>query len=423
MTVFSFEFSGFVKKKKNWFTLIFAIVIAIIIAILPHVIALVSGGEDKEPDIYYVYFELANESVENFKNASLENVVIVENQAELDLLVSEKKIKEFYIVSEESITLYTTENYNMYDSHDQFSEEFSSFYMMDFMENNGMLEEYLERVAYLNTVERQEISIMEGGYTISDEGDKSEEEQYLTNFILGYVLVMITYISMMQFSGFAATSVANEKTSRAMESLISSTDTNSLIIGKVLGIFAASVIQVVLMCLVLFLGIFAAINFGSESMTELAGFNEILNGLFDSLTLEFFLFFLITYSLGFLLNLFIFASLAATISKMEELSSAISTGTIVSMISFFLGIFTFTMPQNAVIDTLAYVPLFSPLAIFAKYCMGYASTFDMIYAIIAPAIVVVLVAMFAAKLYRVGVLLYGTKPSNKQLLKAIFSKN
>ncbi len=420
-TVASFEFEGFIKKKKNWIMVSFVGILAILLALSPFLIGLFA---DDSADLMYIYSE--NYDAFAIKSVFGDNAYPITSESELNSLLASGDVTEFYDIGDEAITFYTTGTNAIVNqpSTNRFKSMFTTAYYSKFMAEQGLLDEFSEVSEYANNIDIKEIEVSDDGYTVLDSDTEAKSNDLGIRYIVGYFFVMLTYISMMQYGSYAATTVGNEKASRTMETLIYSTDTNSLIYGKVLGVFLGAIIQVIVMCIMILGGAYIAINVGiSQEMFTSSDISVLKDIIFGFLNFGYVFMFIILYALGFLITLFIFASLSATVSKVEEISSAISTGTIITMLSFFLGIALLMSPDNSFLVALSYFPLFTPLAMFSRFTMGATSTFDIIYAIVVPSITVVLIGMFAAKLYKVGVLLYGTKPSLKTLIINVFKKN
>ncbi len=420
-TVTAFEFDGFIKKKKNWIMVCFVAILSLLIAFSPFLIELLG---DDTPDSMYIYTN--NYTKQDIEATFGENAVLISSEEELVSLLQTGEVSDYYEIKDEGITYYSKQSNSLFDitNTSRFQAMFSTAYYAQFMAEKGLLEEFTAVAEYVNNIDVKEIEVTDDGYTVLDSNTAENEADTGVRYFVGYIFLMLTYISMMQYGSYAATTVGNEKASRTMETLIYSTDTNSLILGKVLGVFLGAIIQVIVMCLLLVGGAIAALNLSvSQELLISADIETLSTIIFNFVNIEYVLIFITLYALGFLICLFIFASLSATVSKVEEISSAISTGSIISMLSFFLGIALLMNPDNKLLSALAYFPLFTPLAMFTRYTMGSTSTFDIVYAIVVPAITVVLIGMFAAKLYKVGVLLYGTKPSLKTLLGHVFSKS
>ncbi len=427
-TVMAFEFLGFIKKKKNWTMVIIIAVISLLVAISPLLINLFSGDDDNS-DLIYIYSEIY--TIEEIEAIFGDEAYPISNEDELNILLTTGEVDEFYQIKEDKITLYTTGGVGMSSqpSTRWFTSIFSTAYYSEFMDEKGLLDDYNDMSAYINNIDIVEVDINTEGATSDEilsvvESDIDSVASASIRYAVGYIFVMLIYISVSLYGGYTATSVGNEKASRTMETLIYSTDSTSLILGKVFGIFLASLIQVLLMLMFLVVGAVVAFSLSASTEFITAGDLDILTTvIFDFLTFKYILLFFVLYSLGFLTNLFIFASLSATVSKVEEISSAISTGTILSMFSFFIGMVLLVTPENKFLIALSYIPFFTPIAMFSRYTMGSASTFDLVYAVVVPTITVVLTGIFAAKLYKVGVLLYGTKPSFKDTILLVFKKD
>ncbi len=406
-TIMEFEFLSFIKKKSNWTPFFIACIVSAIVAILPYVQNLFFG--ENENDITYVYFQ----NMDIVTN-DIDDLVTINNDDELNELLYNGTIDEFYIVTEDNITLYTTKSNNLYTSNSTFLSKVSNVYIEELIEDEEFLEK-LNKINYtLDNIERKDIVITSDGYETTD----SPEETFYGKFVIGYTLVLITYITMMQFSSYSATTVANEKTSRTMESLIYIVDSSSLIVGKVFAIFLGSVLQLTAIVSVLILGLFLSLNMYSNNSSELVlGISEV----YSSITISNILFFIVCCCFAFLSNLFLFASLSSTITKIEELPSAISAGSIVSMFTFFSAIAIFVIPPNLFLEIIPYIPLINPLAMIAKFSISNGTTFDVIYTIIISTITILALAKLASRIYRVGVLYYGTKLTNRELISAILN--
>lgn len=421
-TIFLFELNGFIKVKKNW-VLVYIVIALSLLLILSPFIASIFSNSDENSDTIYMYFQDVQVPIENTNN---DNYYIVQSAEELDDLLH-NDVREFYLINNDNITLYTLDNFSFISQPNtkSFSNFISSLYINSFLANNGLLEQYQAIYDYVNNIDVTPIELTDNGYSIVDtNNDVNSDADLGIRYFTGFIFVMIFYITMMQFGGYAATSVANEKSSRTMESLIYTTDTDSLIYGKVFGIFIGSMIQILIICLLLFGSGFIALKIAiAQDLFSQSAITIIIDVITNVINFNFIVLFLALYSLGFLMTLFIFASLSSTITKIEELSSTIAMGTFISLATYMIGIFTLMAPSNRLLMVLSYVPIFTPLSMFARFTMGSTTTFDIAYALIGSTITVVIIGLFAAKLYKIAVLLYGTKPTNRQLLKAIFSKN
>lgn len=419
-----FEFLGFIKKKKNWATVMVVAVISVLIAISPFIINLVKNSGLSDTTTYVYYNNIEKNDARRISETTLTDygVKVAGTKEQLNALLEDGKCKSFYEISNDKIVYYTTESDSVTSGSkiSSFSNLLQTDYLSDILIENNLQDSYSEIQGY-TTIETKQIELTDKGYEIKDNAVDGNKIQ--AQYAVAYVLIMLIYILMVQYGNFAATAVANEKSSRTMESLIYTTNTNSLIFGKVFGIFLGIIIQIVVMFSMLVTALFIAFKLAVvKDLLPATEISMVFDNVFSIITPSYIALCLLLAFIAFLMTLFIFAAFASTVSKMEDLPSTLSTATIFVVVTFFISIGLLISPNNKVLIALSYVPFFTPLATISRYSMGSTSSFDIAYSLIAPSIFVVLTALFASKMYKVGVLLYGTKPSAKMLLKEVFSK-
>lgn len=235
------------------------------------------------------------------------------------------------------------------------------------------------------------------------------------NFFFTYILSMLLYMAIIMYGQFVATSVATEKSSRAMEILITSANPLNLIYGKVLGSGLAGLAQMVLILLSGVVGYNANLVYWENNM-----FMKIIT----SMPIEIFAYTVIFFILGFFIYAFLFAAAASTVSRMEELNASIQPITYIFIIVFL--VVMFSMSGGAVDTTLmkvaSFFPLSSPMAMFVRVCMGNVATWEVLVSIAILVVSTGLIAKMAASIYKIGVLLYGTRPKYKDIVKMLGQK-
>lgn len=241
---------------------------------------------------------------------------------------------------------------------------------------------------------------------------KSQEQ----SFIYTYVLIFILYFAIMMYGQFVSASVATEKSTRAMELLITSTRPTSLMFGKVLGAGFAGFVQMVLI-----LGsAFVFYHFNADYYAD----NYIINSLF-SMPVSILLYTVLFFVLGFFLYAFLYASLASLVSRMEELSTAVMPVTMLFILAFVVSMMSMGSGNvdSLLMRVCSYVPFTSPMVMFARIAMGEVAPVEIIVSIAILFVSTVLVGVLAAKIYRLGVLMYGTPPKPSNIIKMLRSKN
>lgn len=240
--------------------------------------------------------------------------------------------------------------------------------------------------------------------SISEDGTK--------NFWYAYVMVFVLYMVIMMFGQKVAMSVVTEKTSRAMEVLITSASPVALMFGKILASSVAGIIQII----AIFGSAFVSYNINKSYFEN----NAVMNTLFNfpaSLVGYLLIFFL----LGFLIYSFLFGAMASTVSKIEDLSSVVMLIQIIFVAGFVVSTNAMTSGDvnSELMKGLSLFPLTSPMAMFTRIAMSEVPGLEILLSVAFLILATILIGYIAAKIYRVGVLMYGTRPTLGKIIKAI----
>lgn len=240
--------------------------------------------------------------------------------------------------------------------------------------------------------------------SISEDGTK--------NFWYAYVMVFVLYMVIMMFGQKVAMSVVTEKTSRAMEVLITSASPVALMFGKILASSVAGILQIT----AIFGSAFISYNINKSYFET----NAVINTLFNfpaSLVGYLLIFFL----LGFLIYSFLFGAMASTVSKIEDLSSVVMLIQIIFVAGFVVSTNAMTSGDvnSELMKGLSLFPLTSPMAMFTRIAMSEVPGLEILLSVALLIFATILIGYIAAKIYRVGVLMYGTRPTLAKIIKAI----
>ena len=239
----------------------------------------------------------------------------------------------------------------------------------------------------------------------------------MQTFWVGYVMLLLLYMTIQFYGQFVMTSVITEKSSKAMELLITSVKPVHLMFGKVLGSGLAGLTQ-----LVIFLASAVAIfQLTSSQWYEFSPAVYSVLGL--SLNFEILAFALIFFILGFFIFAFLFAGFGSTVSRLEDAQKVVMMPLMLFIGSFFLAMFGgMSAPTSTFYVAASFIPFLSPLVMFMRICLVGVPMIQIVIAIAINIISIIGVGIFCAKIYRAGVLMYG-KPMSiaemfKQLIKA-----
>lgn len=240
--------------------------------------------------------------------------------------------------------------------------------------------------------------------SISEDGTK--------NFWYAYVMVFVLYMVIMMFGQKVAMSVVTEKTSRAMEVLITSASPVALMFGKILASSVAGIFQIT----AIFGSAFISYNINKSYFET----NAVINTLFNfpaSLVGYLLIFFL----LGFLIYSFLFGAMASTVSKIEDLSSVVMLIQIIFVAGFVVSTNAMTSGDvnSELMKGLSLFPLTSPMVMFTRIAMSEVPGLEILLSVAFLILATIFIGYIAAKIYRVGVLMYGTRPTLGKIIKAI----
>jgi ABC-2 type transport system permease protein len=245
----------------------------------------------------------------------------------------------------------------------------------------------------------------------ASENDASQGARYA----IGFVFAILMYMVIILYGMWIAQGVVEEKSSRIMEIMINAATPRDLLAGKVLGIGLAALTQLVPMMLVG--GIAFALQPRLAKALDVTG-STILDIDFGAISAQAIGLFAIYFVLGFVLYASLYASIASLLSRQEEVSQAVSPLMTFTIVGYLGAIFTLSAPDGLAAQIFSIFPFTAPFAMVPRSIVGDVPAWELMLSIVLLAITAVGGVLFASRVYRVGVLMYGQKPSWKNVLRA-----
>lgn len=265
------------------------------------------------------------------------------------------------------------------------------------------------QIQKLNLTEQQLASLMPNfEFELRQTEDQTIGGNIGVMLILSCVLFFAIYFCAFQVSS----SITTEKTSKIMETLVTSTSPRSIILGKTIGIGLVGLGQVLLF------GITAVI------CAKFCLDPEILNALLDlsNFTPYLAVITIIYFILGYFAYALLYALTGSTVSKPEDIQSANTPVVILTTIGFYLAYFTLTNPTGELNVFASLLPISSPFCMPLRIMMGLASGWDVALSIAFLLIFCFIVAHIAIKVYSNAILNYGSKMSIKDIVRTYKQK-
>ena len=288
-------------------------------------------------------------------------------------------------------------------------------------------------------------------YTLDESGEEkiTSSEVYM---IISMLLSIIIYMFIAMFSGMVMQSVIEEKSSRVVEVLVSSVKATELMFGKIIGVACVALTQFflwIILTLVLVGGFSAFVGFDSlmgdpaqteqmmemaqmqmggmdmtemtETMAEEEGMGAVLSTLKDIDWVQMILAFIVYFALGYLLYASFFAAIGSAVENEADTNQLQMPVTVPLLLAFFIAIYAFNAPDSPIVWWGSMIPFTSPIVMLARIPFG-VPMWELVLSI------VLLLATFAAcgwasaKIYKIGILMFGKKTTFKDLWKWLKQK-
>jgi len=248
-------------------------------------------------------------------------------------------------------------------------------------------------------------------------GSAAEEElHYFGNdntqsFFYTYILMFLMYMAVIIYGQFVSQSVALEKSSRAMELLITSAKPVNLMFGKILGAGAMGLTQILII-----LG--SAVGFYALNKQYWQD-NMLINSIFG-MPAKLIVYTVVFFVLGFLLYAFMYGALASMATKLEDVNTLTLPVTFIMIITFMVTMFSMTgNTDNVLLKVASFIPFSAPMAMFTRIAMGSVSVPEIAISIAVLVVTTVVIGYIAAGIYKVGVLMYGKPPKLNEIFRVI----
>ena len=283
-------------------------------------------------------------------------------------------------------------------------------------------------------------------YTLDESGEEkiTSSEVYM---IISMILSMIIYMFIAMFTGMVMQSVIEEKASRVVEVLVSSVKATELMFGKIIGVACVALTQFflwIVLTLVLVAGASAFIGFDTlagdpaqtEQMMEMAGqmgagvdmeavaeaaseeggMSAVMSTLANINWGQMILAFVIYFVLGYLLYASFFAAIGSAVENEADTNQLQIPVTIPLMLAFFVAIYAFNAPDSQLVWWFSMIPFTSPIVMLSRIPFSVPG-WELALSIVLLVGTFVACAWLSAKIYKIGILMFGKKTTFKDLWK------
>ncbi len=273
--------------------------------------------------------------------------------------------------------------------------------------NNVVIEKRLKRegldpqkvAQYIKRVALQPIKITK----------KGEEEDTGGTFMISYILALIIYMAILIYGQVIMRGVIEEKSSRVVEVVLSSLKPFQLMMGKILGIGAVGLTQFSIWTL---FGIGASV-YGTSFIP--AGANFAM----PSIPAHVFVYFVVFFILGYFLFGTLYAAIGSLVNSEKEAQQLVMPVTMFLVIPIMLMIFIIRAPNSSIAVFLSFIPFFAPILMFLRITVLIPPFGQIGASIVILILTILLMVWLTAKIYRVGILMYGKRPKLAEIVRWI----
>lgn len=417
VTVFSYTFKEGIRKKAFIVSTAIIMVLLLLLCLVPRVMSMVKGDDEKEQtktqesadaeaqangDICYLIDTVGifEENIDMMQAIYPERVFKTEKLDQEEALKKEIKEQEnnALVVIEEKNNLpfvrVINANFMKGVSSEKISDVCNKIWQKSILEGSGMNAETITQIQ------------TELPYSEEAVGDMD-----ITGYVLGIAVVLVMFFAVYYYGYSVSMSVASEKTSRVMETLVVSAKPSRILIGKCLAMGVLGLLQL------LSILIFAVICYSLLIPKDFAVAGAALD--FSSITPGSILLLLAYFILGYSLYAVMNAVCGAAVSKIEDLNSAMMPITFISIAAFYLGYFTAIAGggSSALSKFAMYLPFSSPFSVPFTLLTGGMKTVDLVISLSLLVLFIIVIAAASIRVYSASVLHYGNKLKLKELMK------
>jgi len=404
LTVMKFTIKDMVKRKSFIISTLIILVLIVLGFNVPNVIKSIKRDNTGDKFLIVDNKNVFEGTLENLKQMDLGYEFEITNSdlkfEDIKRKIEDEEINGAIIINPENEKIkisYIVENTTMMD---QVPEEcvnsLTSLYSNLQISKLGLTEEQLQSIT------------PNFDFSLEQTEEKSASGNVFVMMIMSIVLFYAIYFCAYQVSS----SITTEKTSKIMETLVTSTSPRTIILGKTIGIGLVGLAQMIV--------IVATALISAKAFLE----PELLENALDMSNITPYLGIMtaIYFILGYLAYALLYALTGSTVSKPEDIQSANTPVALLAVIGFYLSYFTMMNPTSDLNLFASLFPISSPFCMPFRIMMGLASIRDVALSIAILIVTIVVISHIAIKIYSNAILNYGTKMTFKDIIKVYKDK-
>ncbi len=404
-TVIKFTIKDMIKRRSFVISTLIILVLIVVGFNIPNILKSIKGEDVEEKLLIIDSKNIFEGTLQTLKESNLEFEVEIENKDiqydEIKEKIENEEIESAMIIESQDNNIkirYIVKNSNMMKNvPESIVNKINTLYSNLQISKLGLTQQQLEQI----TPDFEFIL-------------EQTEEQKASGNIFAMMLLSIVLFYAIYFCAYqVSSSITTEKTSKIMETLVTSTTPKTIVLGKTIGIGVVGLVQMII--------IVGTALISAKAFLE----PELINSVLDMSNITPYLgvITVLYFILGYFAYALLYALTGSTVSKPEDIQSANTPVAILAVIGFYFSYFTMMNPTSELNVFASMFPISSPFCMPFRIMMGLASTTDVILSIVILVVTILIIAQVAIKIYSTAILNYGTKMSFKDIVKVYKDKN
>ena len=407
ITVIKFTMKDMAKRKSFIISTIIILVLIVIGFNVPNIIKSINGENSKDKLLIVDNKNIFEGSLEALRQTNLDYEIEISSPSDklsdeqIKAKIQNEEIESAIIVEPQDTNVkirYIVKNTNMMEDVPQdIVNGITSIYSSLQISKLGLTQEQLQSITPDFEFALEQI-----------------EEAKASGNIFAMMLLSIVLFYAIYFCAYqVSSSITTEKTSKIMETLVTSTSPRTIVLGKTIGIGIVGLLQMVL--------IVATALISAKTFLEPGLIDQVLD--MSNITPYLGIITIIYFIFGYFAYALLYALTGSTVSKPEDIQSANTPVALVAVVGFYLSYFTMMNPTSSLNVFASMCPISSPFCMPFRIMMGLASVKDVIISIAILIVTILIIAQISIKIYSNAILNYGTKMGIKDIIKMYKEKN
>ncbi len=409
LLVASYTFQDLIKRKSFLISNMIILIIMIIGFNVPNIIRGIKGNDES-----FGKAKLAIIDQDNVYEGTLEN--LTQREEEIGYII---EIPEAMTVEEAKEKI----NQEEIDEAVFITREENTIHINYLVKSLGMMREVPQNLitilqeSYKNlqiakfNITQEQLMVLNMPFDM--EVNQAEEKEVGGNILAMMLLSIVLFYAIYFYAYQVSTSITTEKTSKIIETLVTSTSPRTIVLGKTLGIGLVGVLQTIVLVVV---AIICANLFLTSEMVSAVLDMSNMTGMLAMITIVY-------YILGYSLFALLYALTGSTVAKPEDIQSANGPVAILAVIGFYLSYFTMMNPTSSLNNFAAIFPISSPFCMPFRVMMGIATMPEILISLAVLLVTIAIVAQVSIKIYSSAILNYGSRINLKDMIKMYKNKN